>query len=259
MLPARQLRSELDIYTMPLTLVSEKYGPEGLGERLQHALGKIGLQEDPLIQASLALGLDLHKDDRRTYEPYSNHILRVPLRLIDLGVIDRVALAASLLHDSIEDHAEELARRYANVEILDRDPHTIRRLGHEGLQLFAREYDALELPRIVLDVSNPILLPGEDKNESYVGHVEDLMYEGEEPSPDLKIGDLFDNMDVPGHLENPRKRRALDVKQKAIYPLMRHGLSRPDSLMSDEGRERALRMVDELEDRAKRRMHNLAA
>jgi len=253
--------SRLDIHTMPLTLVSEKYGTEALEERLQRALGEIGLQEDSLIQASIELGLDLHKDDHRTYEQYNNHLLRVTLRLIELGVVDRIILAASPLHDSIEDHAEELARRFLDtIEVQGKkSPRAMRRLGYRGLQLFTASYEAPEVARVVWDVSNPILLPGEDKNQSYNGHVKDLMYEGLPPSPDLKSVDLLDNMDVPEGLEDPDKREYLDRKQSGIHTLVRHGLNRPDSLLSDEGREQALDLLMRQENAAiKRRLKRAA-
>jgi (p)ppGpp synthase/HD superfamily hydrolase len=232
--------SKLDIYTMPLTHVSIEYGTEGLEHRLQHTLGKIGLQDHELIQESIRLGLDLHRDDSRTYEPYNNHLLRVTLRLIeDLGIIDPLTIAAAPLHDSVEDHPDELIRRYLEVEV-PQDQQFARELGYEGLQLFAAEYDAQELADIVLAVSNPLLLPGESKIHSYVAHVRMLMQHGPARPRLIKIADILDNVDVPRGLERPEKREQLDEKQLPIYPLARDGLTHPEGNVSDDARDQAL-------------------
>lgn len=52
----------------------------------------------------------LHAGDQRQSEPYINHPLRVAIRIMShYGVRDPDVVAAALLHDSVEDHAAELA------------------------------------------------------------------------------------------------------------------------------------------------------
>jgi hypothetical protein len=236
---------DLDTKTMPLTRVSIEYNTWGLEFRFQQALSKLELEEQELvlIQSSLKLALDLHKDDTRTYEPYNNHILRVALRLIeDIGVTDPVIIAASLLHDSIEDHAPELASRYGGIEIIDEDQHTTRDLGHMGLVSFAADHGAPKLPRIVMAVSNPLMGPDTNKIVSYFRHIEALMKGEDIESKLLKIADLLDNLDVPAELEDPIKRAYLDLKQIDVYRLIEAALEQPGTDI-DEGLKNAILAV----------------
>lgn len=247
--------SELDIYTMPLTQVSIEHGTEGLERRLQHALGRIGLENSEMIQASIRLGLELHQDDRRTYEPYNNHLLRVTLRLIeDFGVTDEITLAAAPLHDSIEDHSKELAKQYLGIEGQEEDQRVVRHLGHQGLVAFALQYDAAELADIVLAVSNPLLQAGEDKIRSYVTHVEALMQGDQQKARILKIADLFDNFDVPKGLEDPSKRGNLDRKQIDIYGAVEAGIKQPGTDIEENRRTSTLALVALRRSEAMRRL-----
>lgn len=240
--------SKLDIYTMPLTQVSIEHGTEGLYARLQHALGNAGLADSEMIQASLRLGLELHQDDRRTYEPYNNHLLRVTLRLLEeLRIADEVTLAAAPLHDSIEDHAVELIRRLLDTQSVPVDPYSRRFMGHQALRLFAGQFDAPDIADIVLEVSASPRQPNVSKIQAYLGYTATIMGSGDPRAMALKHGDFIDNTDSPAGAEDTQKRAYLDKKQIGAYPLHIAGLEREDSLVTGDTREEILAVLRRLE------------
>lgn len=247
-MPQLELRETgVDFSTLPLIQVGIEHGTEGLVGRFHQGLNGIDLKEAErgLVLDSAALGLEVHEGQRRTYEPYVNHLFRVAIRLIELGVADPVVLSAALLHDSPEDQSERLVRRFGGVEPPIADPHRLRRLGHDSLGVFARQHHivsgAAELSSIVFDVSTPILSPGADTTQAYRTHVNPLLLHGDPRSSALKIADLHDNMEPPPDgVEDPEKRRRLDRKQIGIYPLIDEGLRRPDSIITGQARRRLL-------------------
>lgn len=239
-----------DIYTMPLVQVSIDHGTEGLEQRLQHALTRVGLADSELVQASIRLGMELHADDSRTYEPYENHLLRVALRLVeDFEVTDPAIIAAALLHDSLEDHSEELAR-LMEVDIPD-DTQKIRKLGYKALsQVIQRDVATL-----VSDVSNPILLPGQDKMEEYHKHIEELVSDKSIAALLVKFADFIDNAVVPEGIEDPDKRRYLDRKQLSLYALFADRLERLKNVVSDEAQGRIVDVLSSGKRSAIRRLN----
>lgn len=197
-------------------------------ERFNRALGKAGLADSEIIRTTLALGVDLHAEDKRTYEPYANHVVRVGIRLIEqLGVTDEVTVAAAPVHDAIEDHARELAgMRYDDVPD---EVHLQRQLAYNALALIASE----EVADVTLEVSNPLLEVGDSKTEVYARHTARLVVFGSPRSAALKLADFLDNSDhVQG--EDPDKRTRLDRKQEPVYGLHVAGLARADSLVPPE-------------------------
>ena len=95
---------------MPLHAITEVYGERGLRELLQLELETFAPGERERLRTALGLATRLHADDRRTREPYLNHVLRVAVRIIrSYGIRDVDVLVAALLHDAVEDHPWELA------------------------------------------------------------------------------------------------------------------------------------------------------
>lgn len=228
-----ETRPEGRIYSENLDVISREFGLEGLIERFNRALGRAGLADSEMIRTTLALGVDLHAADRRTYEPYANHVVRVGIRLIEqLGVTDEVTVAAAPVHDAIEDHAKELAAmKYDNVPD---EAHLQRQLAHSALALIASD----EVADVALEVSNPLLESGDDKVKVYAGHTARLVVFGSPRGAALKLADFLDNSDhVPG--EDPAKRTRLDRKQEPVYGMHVAGLARPDSLVPLERRHDA--------------------
>lgn len=61
-------------------------------------------------EQALHLAGHLHERDERQRGPYINHPLRVALRIIcHYAVRDADITCAGLLHDAVEDHADDLA------------------------------------------------------------------------------------------------------------------------------------------------------
>jgi (p)ppGpp synthase/HD superfamily hydrolase len=228
-----EARPQGRIYSENLDIVSREFGLEGLIERFHRALGRAGLADSEMIRTTLALGVDLHANDRRTYEPYAHHIVRVGIRLVEqLGVTDEVTIAAAPVHDAIEDHARELAgMRYDDVPD---EVHLQRQLAYSALALIASE----EVADVALEVSNPLLEVGDDKAKAYAEHTARLVVFGSPRAAALKLADFLDNSDyVAG--EDPAKRTRLDRKQEPVYGMHVAGLSRPDSLVPLERRHDA--------------------
>jgi (p)ppGpp synthase/HD superfamily hydrolase len=240
------------VYSDNLESVSQEFGLEGLLERFNRTLGRIGLADSELIQSTLALGVDLHANDRRTYEPYTHHLVRVAIRLIeDLGVTDPATIAAAPLHDSVEDHARELAEMRFD-EVPD-EAHLQRQMAHRALMMIA----GADTADIILEVSNPLLEPGDDKIFEYSKHNIRLVLHGSPKAAALKLSDVLDNT-KPTEGEDPGKRLRLDRKQVPIYGIHAAGLARPDSIVAPELKpgllatlsERHLRALGRLSDRA---------
>src|SRR5688572_7962958 len=96
--------------TMPLHAITELYGEEGLRLRVEVETQRLDEDARRVLADALSLATELHRDDRRTREPYVNHLLRCAIRvLVYYHVDDAEVIAATLLHDSVEDHAPELA------------------------------------------------------------------------------------------------------------------------------------------------------
>lgn len=206
----------------PTDFEREHEETEYLKEQLHAALGQIGLvgSQLALVEKSADIALELHREDRRTYEPYANHLLRVALRLIEFGVEDANTIAAALLHDSLEDHPDSLIRMAANEELLLDEVDT-RILGRQALQLLTNE----NVAHIVYELSNPILEEDEDKNIAYAVHIRHLAEHASLEALEIKISDFIDNTDAHGQ-EDPAKRRSLDYKQKDIYDIVLAALPR---------------------------------
>jgi (p)ppGpp synthase/HD superfamily hydrolase len=244
-LETRTYQREFDTWT--LEELSRRHGLEGLLGRLAIVLDENGLANNELIERSLNLGLRLHVDDRRTHEPYNNHLVRVTLRLFELNVIDPDILAAGPLHDSIEDHTRELAMMETND--LPDDPRIQRKLAHAAL---SRRISPA-VANNVLGVSNPLLEPNDDKIESYVKNARILTSTGEPEPRALKLADFLDNTDTPRE-EDRRKRYRLDVKQLPVYGLHALSVERKNSLIVGEYRERVLKELAYKEENARKRL-----
>ncbi|MCQ0009425.1 hypothetical protein [Actinomadura madurae] len=102
------------LQTLPLHTITEVYGEAGLRDRFAREILRFREPDWRRLSTALALAGDLHRQDRRSREPVVNHLLRVTLRVMCHYEVDDVdLLVACLLHDSVEDHPADLARRGA--------------------------------------------------------------------------------------------------------------------------------------------------
>src|ERR1700760_895725 len=107
---------------MPLHAITTVHGEQGLRQRLALETGRLA---DPAAQGqgrrapggaggevgrARGLAARLHPRDRRQREPYVNHLLRVALRImVHYSVLEPDVICAALLHDAVEDHADDLS------------------------------------------------------------------------------------------------------------------------------------------------------
>ena len=112
------VRYTLDHGSLPATAcaddalhaITEMYGEEGLRQRFALEIAGFPDESRQQLEDALALASQLHRDDRRTREPYLNHLLRTAIRIVSYYEVDDVdVLVATLLHDAVEDHPDELA------------------------------------------------------------------------------------------------------------------------------------------------------
>jgi HD domain len=100
---------QLRLLTMPLSGVTSRYGVDGLLKRYIAQTKDLEPNTTDTCNRAIVLAHSLFKEDTYKGEPYLTHLLRVALRLHrDFDVTDPDLLCAAVLHDSIEDHPEEL-------------------------------------------------------------------------------------------------------------------------------------------------------
>lgn len=99
----------LQLEALPLSGLTHTRGVDGLARRFLLVVEHLPADDQALCHRSLLLALHLHGKDTYKGLPYACHLLRVAVRLArDYGVTDGRLLSAAVLHDSIEDHADDL-------------------------------------------------------------------------------------------------------------------------------------------------------
>jgi hypothetical protein len=103
------------------------------------------------IMSAYELAKDKHGGDLYKGQPYIYHLLRVAARIVlYMGVYDADVVVAALLHDSVEDHAEDL------VEEPDADP---VKLQEQALKVIGDKF-GVRSAEIVQAVTNEPVRPG---------------------------------------------------------------------------------------------------
>ena len=153
--------------------------------RLDDAAGRQKISE------ALEFAGRLHAADRRQREPYLNHLLRVALRIIcHYGVLDPDIICAALLHDAVEDHASDLAATGGRPE---------------ALAVLAARFGP-QAAALVEAVTNPVYLPGQDKDEQYRAHVAASLA-ANPGARVIKVSDFTDNGVGVIHTTGPKAVR----------------------------------------------------
>jgi hypothetical protein len=201
------------VLSLPLHVVTEVYGEQGLRRRFQLEIASFPEPERAVLERAFRLAERLHRDDRRSREPVLNHLLRVTIRIMcHYRVRDVDVLAAALLHDTVEDHPEELAGGAPE------DPTAA------ALAVLAR-----------------------DKDEQYREHVAANLAEMPWARP-IKVSDFTDNGVGILYTIGPKVRRAA-VKYGPLVPVLRELVARPDTPLTDEVKERIAGQFDLAEQR----------
>jgi hypothetical protein len=208
---------------MPLHAITTMYGEQGLRERFALETARL---TDPdagrQVTRALQLAARLHASDRRQREPYVNHLLRVALRImVHYSVREPDVICAALLHDSVEDHAEDLSAA-----------------GRPGaFALLAAAYGEW-VAKLVAAVTNPIYAPGTGADGQYREHVTDSLA----ACPWARVIKLSDFTDNGVGLIHTTGKKAVRLARKyaPLVPALEDLTVRPDTPLTDEVKARIL-------------------
>jgi len=214
-------------------------------------LERTGFGDNELVQLSLQLGLALHTNDFRTNGHYTDHLMRVTLRMLeDFNIQYPNLIAAGPLHDTFEDHPRDLILALTGENVTDRN--AALSIGRQTLANLTNE----EVADIVWAVTNPTVEPGQDKLEVYAEHTTHLVLHKPKPRV-LKLADFDDNA-VGNHAIVGGKQRKLDEKYIRLYRIHKMGLLLPDSLIQGRERTQALHLLSKGHARALGRLASTA-
>lgn len=230
-----RLVSDTQIANMPLHAITEMLGTDGLLRRFDYEIAQFTPEEQQKAHNALAVASELHATDRRVREPYINHLLRVSMRMIiHYGVTDIDLICAGLLHDSVEDHAKELA----GGETQDPKEAAIATLNN---------WFGVDVAMLVAGVTNPEFDRSGDAHSQYLEHLRMLAQSGEPRLVILKISDFTDNATGLIYTTGPKVPR-LARKYYPVIPVLRKALGRSDlplSLAAVEHIESQLDLTEE--------------
>jgi hypothetical protein len=227
------------VRTMPLHAITELHGETGLRRRFALEIERLPRDAQAVVESALALADELHRDDRRTREPYVNHLLRTATRILAYyRVEDPDVVVAALLHDAVEDHAPELAGRPAG------EP-TARDID-DALAALAVRFNP-RVAELVAAVTNPLPEAGLDRHEQYRAHVAESL-EANPWARVIKASDFTDNgvglIYTLSHRQTPLAR-----KYRPVVDVLRDLVARPDTPLADDVKEHILDQLDRAEER----------
>jgi (p)ppGpp synthase/HD superfamily hydrolase len=217
---------------MPLHAITTMYGEQGLRERLVLEMGRF---TDPgarnQVRRALQLAERLHADDRRQREPYVNHLLRVALRIMaHYGVSEPKVICAALLHDAVEDHADDLSPT-----------------GRPGAFALLTADFGVQVAEVVAAVTNPGYVPGSDKDRQYREHVVDSLTACPWARV-IKFSDFTDN-GVGVFYAAREKAVRLARKYAPLVPALAELAARSDTPLSEDVKTRILIQLGSAADR----------
>ena len=143
-------------------------------------------------------------------------------------------IVAALLHDAVEDHAEELAAGRSGRPI------------QAALAVLAERFGA-RVAELVLAVTNPPREPGLDRHEQYREHVAQSL-RANPWARVIKVSDFTDNGVGLMH-SLPTRYRPLATKYRPLVPVLRECIARPDTPLSDPVKARIQGQLDAAEQR----------
>ena len=216
------------VRTMPLHAITELHGEAGLRRRFELEIERLPTAHRATLTDALALAGELHRDDRRTREPYVNHLLRSAIRVLAYYRVDDVdVVAATLLHDSVEDHAAELA----GLAVDDADAEPDDAQMRAALAVLADRFSP-RVASLVGAVTNPPREPGVDRHEQYRSHVAQSL--AAHPwARVIKASDFTDN--GVGLIYTTADRQGpLANKYRPLVPVLRDLIARADTPLDDD-------------------------
>ncbi|GIJ79196.1 HD domain-containing protein [Micromonospora phaseoli] len=222
--------------TMPMHAITEMHGEAGLRERFRLETEALDADSRRRLDDALELAARLHRDDRRSREPYLNHLLRVAIRMLHhYQVRDTDVIVAGLLHDAVEDHPAELA---ADPSVADPTA--------AALTVLADRFGP-RVARLVAAVTNPPWDPGRDRHEQYHEHIATSL-DREPWARVIKISDFTDNGVGVIHSVGPKVESSAR-KYRPLVPVYRDLVTRPDTPLSAPVKQHILDQLDLAEER----------
>ena len=217
---------------MPLHAITSVHGEVGLRERLLMEITQFPAADRARIGDALALASRLHVRDRRQREPYSNHLFRVTVRILShYRVADSDVACAALLHDAVEDHAEDIA------------PGGTRQ---DAFAVLARQFGD-RIAELLAAVTNPAYEPGRDEHEHYREHVTASL-QATPWARVIKASDFTDNAVGLIHTTG-RKLSTLARKYRPLVPVLRELILRADTPLDLDVKDMIAGQLDNAEDR----------
>lgn len=214
------------IERMPLHAITVQFGERGLRPRLSIEIARFTEAADRhKIEHALELVGRLHELDQRQREPYVNHLLRVALRIIVHYDVHDVDMAcAALLHDSVEDHADDLSAT-----------------GRPGALALLTTRFGPQVADLVEAVTNPVYAPEIDRHDQYHAHLVESL-ESDPRARVLKVSDFTDN-GVGLHYTSGPKAAKLARKYAPMVPILADLIDRPDTPLTDQVKAHILRQL----------------
>src|SRR2546423_7779128 len=226
---------------MPLHRITSTYGERGRRARSAAEAAPWPGRDQARLNRALDLAARLHAADRREREPYVNHLLRVAIRVMShYGVRDADVACAALLHDTVEDHAAELAPD-------GRRPEGVSGGGREAALAALAAGFGPRVADLVGAVTNPEYAPGRDPHEQYREHVAESL-RGNPWARVIKASDFTDNGVGLIHSTGPRLRK-LAGKYAPLVPVLRELIALPDTPLDARVREHILAQLDRAAER----------
>ena len=224
------------VAVMPLHAITTTYGEEGLRERFAAEIAPLPEAERHRLNRALDLAARLHAGDRRAREPYLNHLLRVAIRIMShYRVRDPDVICAALLHDSVEDHAPDLA----STDLAG--PGTAGAGRAAALDALAAGFGP-RVAELVAAVTNPEYATGRDPHEQYREHVAESLLRCPWARV-IKASDFTDNGVGLIHHNGPGLRKLAD-KYAPLVPILRESITRKDTPLDAQARRHILAQLD---------------
>lgn len=212
---------------MPLHAITALYGERGLRERFatetSRHCDKTGRRK---VKQALQLAGRLHSLDHRQREPYVNHLLRVALRIIiHYDVSDPDVICAALLHDAVEDHADDLSP-----------------VGRPGAFATLTACFGPQVADLVGAVTNPIYRTDADEDAQYRSHITATL-ESHPWARVLKVSDFTDNGVGLIYTTGAKATKSAN-KYAPLVPVLADLIARPDTPLTCQAKARILRQLD---------------
>jgi (p)ppGpp synthase/HD superfamily hydrolase len=227
------------LLVMPLHAITEVHGEAGLRRRLLLELDRLPAPDRRIVSDAMNWATSLHEGQRRTREPYANHLLRVTLRILCYyRVSDPQVLVAALLHDAVEDQP------WAVIERTPDGPAP----RHEAVETIADRHGH-RVARLVKAVTNPEQRPDIDRGEQYRRHLAEALH-ADPWARVIKLSDFTDNAVGIIHTIGPKTHK-LARKYAPAVGILRELLERPDTPLDTPVKQHIHRQLSLGEDRIK--------